>query len=525
MKRVKTMICFVLLLFLAGCGERDVAYQPILERAPPVGLSGAVALRDDQRRRLLFLTADQERKLHVESVPAGRNVAAAVAAADGDRLFVLSRGVLPRLSEDDEGPKLSVYRGGADKGQRLEKEFSLDDPMQNLALDPQGKWVGAYGGDSTVINPNQLVLFDLSSGKGVESEPLSKTIRSFGGSPIELLFAEELEVPEGGKRRLLIVRTDRDVTLVDLENLERSEVTVKLPVGDDGQTQQPEQIVYDDGDPDDATDARLAIRLKDSSDVVLVQLGRPDRAGKDFSVVVNIVDVGGEPSWIDFVRTDGGLRLAALVPGASRAVLVNPENTLSEAIQLPHPISRMRRITTDVADAPAGGDVALLWGASKSIAFWSLGNASATPYRSVSSTELSFTVTEVLDVPAPNAHLKVLLGQSSDVFVLDLKTRQSFPLHTKLDQGRVAVSPDGQRLWIYDRLGSQFSSVDLPELRPKALFVEARMSAIFDIAARGGERAAVVLHMEQSWGATLFDAQRPDSAQSIYFPALYLRND
>jgi hypothetical protein len=44
---------------------------------------------------------------------------------------------------------------------------------------------------------------------------------------------------------------------------------------------------------------------------------------------VNLTDVGGVPSDIAFVRTDGGLRLAALVPTRSAAVLVDPVTSLT----------------------------------------------------------------------------------------------------------------------------------------------------------------------------------------------------
>ncbi len=166
--------------------------------------------------------------------------------------------------------------------------------------------------------------------------------------------------------------------------------------------------------PDDSSDAMLAVRLGDSSDVVLATFGEPDSDGKDFSMKVNIVDVGAVPSFIDFVRTDGGLRLAALVPSLSDAVLVDPGSTVTEVVDLPQPFSAMRRITAALSEVPAGGDVALLWGAGSSIAFWSLGSTSKTPYRSVSTAQLSFAVTEVQDVPAPNQHLKVLRGASPD---------------------------------------------------------------------------------------------------------------
>src|SRR5690606_37637407 len=102
------------------------------------------------------------------------------------------------------------------------------------------------------------------------------------------------------------------------------------------------------------------------------------------------------------------------------------------------------RITNLVSETPDGGDVALLWGSSTQIAFWSLGSSSSTPYRSVSSTELGVSITQVLDVPPPRQHLKVLLSpNSAQFFVLDLKRRESFPLDTRGPGFSVQVSPDG----------------------------------------------------------------------------------
>ncbi len=511
-------------LLLLACGEPQSAWNTELPSQKSVALEGAVVLRDDPLDRILFLTASGAESLETESVRVGQNVAAVQPSSDLSQLFVLSRGVFPRRSKDDERPQLSVYDGTAEpEDGRLLKTFDLDDPMEKLAIDVRGQWVAAFGGDATVVNPNELVLFDLTTGDGKQGETQSKTIRSFGGAPVELLFTEELMVPVGGARRLLVVRTDRDVTLVDLKNLERSEVTIKLPEDKNGITLKPLQVVYDDGDPDDDTDARLAVRLEGSSDVVLVKLGAPSSDARDFSPVLNIVDVGGVPSSIDFVRTDGGLRLAALVPSRTQATLVNPKTTLAEIVALPYAFSEMRRITTAISNAPESGDVALLWGVSTNIAFWSLGSTSETPYRSVDTAELSFTVSEVIDVPAPNAHLKVLRGQSSDIFVLDLNKRQSFPLNTDFSAARVSVAPDGRRLWAYQEGRQGLSSVRLSDLHPEAIYVDAGAAAVFDIARQGEGRAAIVLHEDTGWDATLLDAENPDSADTRYFSGLHLK--
>ncbi len=78
---------------------------------------------------------------------------------------------------------------------------------------------------------------------------------------VRLVFTDELEMPEGGARRFLIVRTDRDVTLLDLEHLDRPEVTLVYSESQATTPPPPLQVVCDDGDPDDPTDALLAVRL------------------------------------------------------------------------------------------------------------------------------------------------------------------------------------------------------------------------------------------------------------------------
>ncbi len=519
--RKSTLVAGLALLFLSACDARDEKWNSELGSLASVGLSGSVALHDRALDRVLFLTSKDSGSLESHAFSLGQNVTAMVASEDKQRLFVLSRGVFPRIHPEDEGPQLLVFDGGIEP--KLAKEpFLLDDPMKKLAIDPEGEWVAAYEGDATVTNPNELVLLSLEEGSS--SSPVSKTIRSFGGSPEELLFTSKLGVPEGGSRRFMVVRTDRDITLVDLKNLDHDEVTIKLPENDDQVAYQPLEVVYDDGDPDDAEDSRFAIRLADSSDVVVLQLAPPEDKSKDFSVLVNIVDVGGVPSSIDFVRTDGGLRLAALVPEKQRATLVNPENTLAESVELPHRFNKMRRITSVVDETPDGGDVALLWEqGGQDIAFWSLGSTSATPYRSVDSNELAIRIEQVMDVPAPNEHLKVLVGPAGyGFFVLDLKKRQSFPLNTQDGDFEVKVSLDGERLWVTPSYQNSFSAVQLSNLHPQALYVNPRVDDIFDIERADGKRAAVVLHNESGWAATVLDAEAPSSSKTSFYPALHL---
>lgn len=505
-------------LSLGGCESRDEQWDTGTQSTAPVALAGSVALLDESLHRIGFLHSEESQSLSTQWFTLGSNVTTAQASKDAQKLFVLSSGVFPRTKEDDERPRLQVFDGGTRP--KIERTFILDDPMKRLALDPKNEWVAAYLGEATVTNPNELVLLSLTD---QSDDPLSRTIRSFGGAPEELLFTDELTVPRGGARRFLVVRTDRDLTLVDLKNLDESEITVRLPQSESGVAYAPLQIIYSEGDPDDRNDSRFAVRMAGSSDVVLLSLGPSEDSAKDFTVTVNIVDVGGPPSTIDFVQTDGGLRLAALVPSAQIATLVNPTTTLAEQVELPHRFENMTRITELVDETPDGGDVALLWGNSSQIAFWSLGSTSSTPYRSVDSTELDMVVDEVLDVPPPNEHLKVLAGYGgSGFFVLDLKKRQSFPLNTAGGEFDVQVSLDGRRLWVSRPYFSEFSSINLSDLHPQALFVSPAPSHIFDIERKDGERSAIALVQDSGWSATVLDGTNPDSSKTSFYPALHL---
>jgi hypothetical protein len=173
------------------------------------------------------------------------------------------------------------------------------------------------------------------------------------------------------------------------------------------------------------------VRLQNEPDVMLLELGVPSEgSNKDFEVKFNIINVGGIPSAIEFVNTDFGLRLAALVPSRRQATLIDPATTVIEAVALPDQYSQIARVTED---AGAEGELALLYSpATEGMAFWALGRASGDLSKSVQQNAIALRVSEVHDVPGDEfAHLKILQGENADrFFVLDLAARQTFPMLT-----------------------------------------------------------------------------------------------
>lgn len=513
--------------WLSACGQRAEKWDARVESPASEGLVGAVAVFDEPLERVLLLTSPRSGQVSAHPFGIGKNMTAVATSEDKDTLFVLSKGVQPRRNPGDEYPSITVIEAGTTP--RLKHRYELTDPMQALAVDPKEEWLVAFDGDSTVTNPNEFVLLPLKDPK----EGRSVTIRSFGGVPKEVVFTDELVVPKGPQRRFLIVRTDRDIALIDLSDLDRDEVTVQTPTTAAGTQSKPAEVVFDAGEPesDDApgSPARIGVRLEGESDVMILELGEPgDGSERDFKVNFNIVNVGGVPSAIEFVHTDFGLRLAALVPTRQQAKLVDPRTTTVETVDFPKPYSRLARVAPEDADAEG---LALLYSPeTPGIAFWALGRASGTLSKSVEQNEIEISVARVRDVPGSEfGHLKILEGaNAAKFFVLDLSKRQTFPMLTDTDGFTVNVAPDGERAWAFHPNRTEFASVKLSDLHPTSLSVRVPISAVYDIEREDGTRAALALHGTDgvrpagTVAVTLFDAERPDSANTRFFSGILL---
>jgi hypothetical protein len=332
-------------------------------------------------------------------------------------------------------------------------------------------------------------------------------------------------------RRLLLIETNLDVSIVDLTHAfdppktmggayGLPEITVQLTSGTGTASVTPTGLVVD---PNGA-DGRIAFFTTSDTNVYSLQLV-PSAAGSpnDFNPQINLTDVGGSPSDIQFVRADQGqLRIAALVPSASTAVLVEPDTSVTTPVALASAYSNMSLVTNVVAGASSPTDVALLWseasGATSGVALWALGTTVGQPYRSIEVLQIAAPIQAVLDVPKTN--LKVLATQanqgSGDFYVLDLVQRTANPIHTT-SSPLLTIAPDGKRMWAYDQ-GTDLASIDFTTLNPTPLTTQAPISVVYDIE-RPGEclsngvmvqcRALVAIDAQGTLGATVFDALNP----------------
>ncbi|HYQ03788.1 MAG TPA: hypothetical protein VER96_34175 [Polyangiaceae bacterium] len=506
-----------------GCGGRpsswDTPYTPGSSQnglSSAYGMTGSVAVLDTALKRVTMLSAPSSLTLTSQSIALGTGLVAAQLSADRKTLFALSRGVQPQRTPNDERPQLLLIDGGTTP--KISRSYTLTEPMDQLALDPQNEWAVVYSGDGVVVNLNELVLVNLAK-TGADALS-SKTLLSFGGSPRRFTFTAPLSVPGGDPRRFLIVERDSDLVLIDLAAPDREAVTVPLPSADNGGTASSAQVVYD------ADSASIAVRVTGTTSVYMLQLTAPARSDQDFSVVTNLVDVGGQPAAIDFVHNSQGLRLVALVQNS--AVLVEPDTATTQSVQMPAAFSGIRRITNDLNPAAAAatdGDVALLYGPNiPKIAYFNLSGAPGALFRSIEAYDIGVSVKNVIDVPGEHYFdHKILETPNQQFYVLDLSTRESAPMKTNAGL-TLEVAPDGERVWAYNPGQTGFASVDFASLHPVSVIAERPVSNVFDIQSNDGQRAAVALHLSggSGIGATVLDASAPSTAYAHFYSGFEL---
>jgi len=538
------LVCGLASALLAGCGDRNAFWSgPIVSQPMAFDLGTQVAIVDWPASRVVVLTAGAGQTLTTTSIPVGANILNAVASPDGTRLYVVSAGHRARLgdSQPQQPPSLTVIDPGA-----TSRRYDLDtitEPLAGLAVDPAGQWAILYPSDSNaqsfVQNPNELVVLDVSPAHQPGTvPPVTHTLMSFGGRPQRFTFTAPLAAPVGGP--LLIVESDQDVSLLRLDDSGRSEITVPLTNGSDTHLLSPAGVAVYPGDSQ--TPPLVGIRLANDDDVVSLQFtpntdagGNP--IGNGFLPTVNLTNVGGVASDLAFVRTDSGLRLAALVPGRSTATLIDPVTSLTTDVALPAAYQQMSIVTASVgapsgcATAGAGAatptDVALLWNGGttqgqEGVALWELGQTGCQPFRSIDTVGVTDVVAGVLDVPPPHATLKVLQTRNAEAFyILDLTNRTAAPLQTLNTDVGLTISPLGDQVWTY--VGETVFATDFAHELPRSLLIERPVAGVYEVArADAPTPAVIVLHEGGAVGATVYDAVSLDDATRRFYTDLLL---
>ncbi|HMI84433.1 MAG TPA: hypothetical protein VK550_10090 [Polyangiaceae bacterium] len=535
---------------LSACGDRAPEWDAAAQEFSLGQLRDAAVLVDRVLNRGLVITASADEKLDFKAVRLGKGIVSTTTSADRERTFVLSQGDPVRLRPSDEGPALSVLEAGH---AAQVKRYELPDALTSLALDPAGRYAVVYAGNSAggtfIKNPNELIIVDLAAPPSQDNPGRRNLPSNIGGSPQRLTFTDPLHLP-AGDRRLLVVETDRDVMLLDLEHPDRPEVS--LPVKDprtDSRALSPAGIAVD---PGEAGSIRrfpaLAVRTNADDNVIIYTLGPSDNAPpeNDFIPTPNAAVVGGVPSDIAFVNTNQGPRLAVMVPSSTTATgfLIKVDDNQTLTAKFATTYQRISPVAGFASDRTGVGDQLMLWstdGRTNSIAFWDLDKVPNIPFgsidtlKSIETLNLNGTVASVVSLPERN--LKIVETSTSALYVLDPEQHLTNALSTT---GRVMLrySREGDRAWAFALSQKALAQIALVGAHIVAVDVDRPVSDVVEIERSDGGRALLALHTlhapiaslddTSAWypgptvGVTVFDALAPDAAVSRRYAAVLL---
>lgn len=345
-KKTTTLAAITLTLGLLGaCGERNDAWNKRLQIDGP-HVAGGQALWLDGTRGLTFSLDPVGLGVTVAALP--RNIAYARATADGEQLLVLTRGrEAERRDQTSEDPQLSLL--APRKGAKVLRSYPLPAAFDRVAVSDDGKYAltyfaptsGAAPPSGVFRNPNQLAIIDLSQPSGT-ANPIVRTVRSFGSSPLAALLSPPMALGAGQQTRAVAVLLSRGyVTLLDLQNPTRREITVRLTVSETTEVV-PEQTLFA------ASEGVIYVRASGAADIYGLALSPTAASGddaNDFSVRINQPSAGqtvrdallyqeGTASRLLTVTTSGDL--AVIDAGSSEAVLVPLGEPVDRLLGVPH---------------------------------------------------------------------------------------------------------------------------------------------------------------------------------------------
>lgn len=498
---------------------------------PPVPLETTAAFVETTNARV-FLIDPAAPDPGVRLVTVARDPVAAVRRRGKDELLILSRGERGEAGVAPEKAALTLLP--VDPA-RPPLALPLDSRFNALAQSDDGRFVITHfrpdtNRAETLFNPNEIAIVDLEAAKPAA---VPRTIRSFGSVPGGVVFSPTLMLPDG-PRVLAVILSDNFITLLDLTNPTRPEITVSLTLTGDARVLKPVQVLFETRDP------TVYVRVAGANDIYALRLlpvAPAERApgGNDFTAGVGLVAAGTGPADMALFDTMAGTRLLVASPGSRDAFVIDARTSRSTRIPLDEAASRIH-----LFEGGGPGDAqtrprALLIGTgleSRSISFLDLDQLEAQGTRNLDSRPMGSPALEALFFPARGLAV-VLHRQTSGtaggpgVSVIDLTRRTVAPIFAEAPPAQVALGPAmSDKIWVASTTGARLGFINLTSLAPGEVRLDAPATAILPLSrAADGKSRLVVAHGNHPGGhLTILDADNPERATARSIQGFLLRD-
>ncbi|HEX2677851.1 MAG TPA: hypothetical protein VHM19_14460 [Polyangiales bacterium] len=505
----------VLCAAAVGCGEQDAA-----ARQQTTLLTSPVALRDrlvfvdtTGHRAFLFDAAPKEPEARAQQIdlPYGPTSAERRNGTGKDKIeaLVLCAGRRSSASEEAEHAALAaVERDGT------VRKYDLGaTPFDELVQSDDGRYAVLFRSDKSddrlLNNANELAIVDLDAKPSSDAAVTHKTPPSFGHTPSGAVFSPTMRVA-GVDRRLLIVLSAAEVTIIDLDHAaDRRETIVQLG-GATNQSVNPVQVLFGQ---DEAT---LYIRGTGSDDIYVFHLeAHENPGGNDFRPFINQLSGGLDPADMALVGSGDARRLLVVAQASNQALIVDPSSAKSTAITLPIAPSHVQLFEAASPKDAEARTRALIYGDNDdAITFLDLDDIEAKKARNLEVLQLTSTISST--IPLLDEGKMVLMQGAMGVSVLDLAQRTVAPISSNHELKDALFDPKHERLWVGPSSQPWIDTLDLQDGAGATHDVlldsnVQQLVPLWDI------DKVVVLHDSRVGYLTLIDARDPsrDTAKSV----------
>lgn len=506
-----------LALAAPGCPDRDPLFDAPITTLGPIAAGQSLTWIDTSTATARVLDVSTS-ELSVREVSVGIDPVRAVARNGASELMVLSRGSRgePGVAPSPGTLTLIPSAGAA-------RTYTVGSPFNAVSQTDDGRFAIAHylptaTSGRLLFNPNEIAIVDLNAPPS-NTNPTLRTVRSFGGVPNAVVFSPTMPI-NGTARRLAVVLSDAYVTLIDLTNPTRSEITVRLTLPEDSRAIRPTQLLFD---PEQST---VYVRAAASNDVYALRLVTvtPDGpTGNDFRPSINQLAAGRAPSDMALIGAPSDRKLLVVSPGSSDARVIDARANSTVTVPLDAAANRILLFAATSPRDPTAQPRALLYavdGISSAVSFLELTDLDARRGQNVETVQLTRAVQRALALPERGA---VMLDHAStstggQLSLLDLSRRTVSPIFAEVPLEGATFDSDRSKLWVAPRSTARVGYINLANFSPGEVRLD---EPVTDVIPLPGSTAAtghvVAVHPSLGGSLTVLDAADPrrETAHSL----------
>lgn len=501
------VVSLLVVLSMAGCGGQSGRVDEGVQLLDTRLALGSTLLMIDTAgatAHLLDLGGDAPRPKTARVPLPERPLSAELRNGDTEEALVLCAGRRGSADADPEPAALVALDAEGNS-----REYLLgNSPFDALQQSEDGRYAFLFktGSAARVLDtPNEIALVDLDADPDDDGALTRRILRSFGDTPERVVFSPRMPVL-GIERRLAVVLTKSDVTLIDLDNLDRRETTVQL--SGSGTAVVPEQVLFD-------TEAEVIyVRAQASDDVFVLSLqarpGDTEDEGdgtphNDFRPFINQLGVGQRPTDMAFYGEGDSARVLVVSQVQSQAFVVDAGSSQVTALPLPTDPARALLFEGESPDDDRIAQRALLYReGTRQVVFLDLEGIEE---RGTQNLELLTLESDIVSlVPMLDEGLALVLHGGSSVSLLDLADRTVSPIVASVELSNAMFDRPRRRLWVGPSGQPWVGLLDLDTGRTDEVLLDSNIDGVVPMFEAG---KLAVMHRGSYGHVTVLDAADP----------------